>query len=63
MVLTHSVTWRQSCPDGHTTALNRGGRWCSDGEMVPSPRKKGGEKRSLPHVEALSEGFTHRLGA
>jgi hypothetical protein len=22
--------------DGHTMALNRGGRWCSNGEMVPS---------------------------
>jgi hypothetical protein len=34
-VLTNDASWRQSCGDGHTTALNRGGRWCSDGEMVP----------------------------
>jgi hypothetical protein len=33
-VLTNDVTWRWSYGDGHTTAINRGGRWCSDGEMV-----------------------------
>jgi hypothetical protein len=26
-VFTNVVTWRQSCGDGHTTLLNRGGRW------------------------------------
>jgi hypothetical protein len=39
-VLTNGATWRQSCGNGHTTALNRDGRWCSDGEMVPSTRRR-----------------------
>jgi hypothetical protein len=38
-VLTNGATWRRSCGDGHTTTLNRGGRWCSDGEMVLSARR------------------------
>jgi hypothetical protein len=38
-VLTNGVDWRRSYGDGHTTALNRGGRWCSDGEMVPDVRR------------------------
>jgi hypothetical protein len=33
-ILTNGATWRQSYGDGHTMLLNRGGRWCSDGEMV-----------------------------
>jgi hypothetical protein len=33
-VFTNGTTWRRSCRDGHTTAVNRGGRWCFDGEMV-----------------------------
>jgi hypothetical protein len=33
-VLTIGVTWRRSYEDGHMTALNRGGRWCSDEKMV-----------------------------
>jgi hypothetical protein len=39
-VLTNGATWRRSCGDGHTTTLNRGGRWCSDGEMVPGVRRR-----------------------
>jgi hypothetical protein len=38
-VFTNGTTWRRSCRDGHMTALNRGGRWCSDGEMVSSTRR------------------------
>jgi hypothetical protein len=38
-VLTNCVTWRWSYGDGHTTMLNRGGRWCSDGEIVPGVRR------------------------
>jgi hypothetical protein len=34
-----------------------------DHQLRDKPRKKGGEKRSLPRVEALSEGFARRLGA
>jgi hypothetical protein len=30
-VLTIGATWRRSYEDGHTTVLNRGGRWCFDG--------------------------------
>jgi hypothetical protein len=33
-VFINSDTWRRSFEDGHTTVLNRGGRWCSDGDMV-----------------------------
>jgi hypothetical protein len=33
-VLTNGTAWRQSYEDGLTTTLNRGGWWCSDGEMV-----------------------------
>jgi hypothetical protein len=40
-VLTNDATWRQSCRDHHTTALNRGGRWCSDGEIVLGVRRRG----------------------
>jgi hypothetical protein len=39
-VLTNDVTWRWSCENGQTTSLNRGGRWCSDGEMVSGVRRK-----------------------
>jgi hypothetical protein len=39
-VLTNDVTWRRSCGDGYTTTLNRGGRWCSDGEMIPYARRR-----------------------
>jgi hypothetical protein len=39
-VLTNDVTWRQSCGDGHTTALNRDGRWCSNVEMIPGVRRR-----------------------
>jgi hypothetical protein len=27
-------------PDGGAAALNRGGRWCSDGEMFPGVRRE-----------------------
>jgi hypothetical protein len=33
-VFTNDATWRRSCGDGHTTALNIGGRWCSDREII-----------------------------
>jgi hypothetical protein len=39
-VLTNDATWRQSCGDGHTTALNRGDRWCSDEEIVLDARRR-----------------------
>jgi hypothetical protein len=39
-VLTNGVTWRRNCGDGHTTVLNRCGRWCSDREMVPNSRRR-----------------------
>jgi hypothetical protein len=39
-VLTNGATWRRSYGDGHTTALNRGGRWCSNREMVLGARKR-----------------------
>jgi hypothetical protein len=39
-VLTNGITWRRSCGDDHTTALNRGGRWCFDGEMVSGARMR-----------------------
>jgi hypothetical protein len=38
--LTNGTAWRWSCGDGHTTALNRGGRWCTDGEIVPDVRRR-----------------------
>jgi hypothetical protein len=38
-VLTNDATWRWSCGDGHTTPLNKGDQWCSDGEMVPNARR------------------------
>jgi hypothetical protein len=38
-VLTNCATWQRSCGDGQAAALNRGGRWCSDGEMVPGARR------------------------
>jgi hypothetical protein len=38
-VLTNGVSWRRSHGDGHTMTLNKGERWCSDGEMVPYVRK------------------------
>jgi hypothetical protein len=39
-VLTNGATWGRSCVDGHTIALKRGGRWCSDGEMVLGARRR-----------------------
>jgi hypothetical protein len=39
IVLTNYATRRRSCGDGHTMALNRGGRWCSNGKMIPDARK------------------------
>jgi hypothetical protein len=39
-VLTNGTTWRRSCGDGHTMTLNRGDRWCSDGEMILSTRMR-----------------------
>jgi hypothetical protein len=39
-VLTNGATWRRSCRNGHMTTLNRGVRWCSDGEMVPGMRRR-----------------------
>jgi hypothetical protein len=39
-VLTNGVTWRRSCGYGHTTSLNRGGRWYFDGEMVQGTRSR-----------------------
>jgi hypothetical protein len=41
-VLTNDATLRQSCGDDHTTALNRGDRWCFDGEMVLGVRRRVG---------------------
>jgi hypothetical protein len=38
-VLTNVASWSLSCGDGHTTVLNRGGRWFSDWEMVPGVRR------------------------
>jgi hypothetical protein len=39
-VLTNGGAWRRSCGDGHMMTLNRGGRWCFDGEMIPSARRR-----------------------
>jgi hypothetical protein len=39
-VLTNDATCRRSYGDGHTMVLNRGGRWCSDGEMVSGVKKR-----------------------
>jgi hypothetical protein len=39
-VLTNGATWIRSYKDGHTTALNRGDRWCLEGEMVLSTRRR-----------------------
>jgi hypothetical protein len=39
-VLTNGATWRRSYRDGHMTTLNRGGRWCSDGEMILGVRRR-----------------------
>jgi hypothetical protein len=38
-ILTNAVTWRRSYEDDHMTALNRGSRWCSDGEMISDARR------------------------
>jgi hypothetical protein len=38
-VVTNIATWRRSCGDGHTTTLNRGDRWFSDGEMISGARR------------------------
>jgi hypothetical protein len=39
-VPTNGVTWRRSCGDGHMTALNRAGRWCFDGDIVLTTRRR-----------------------
>jgi hypothetical protein len=39
-ILTNGTTWRRSCEDGHTMALNKGDQWCSDGEMISSTRMR-----------------------
>jgi hypothetical protein len=39
-VFTNGVTWMWNCVDSHTTTLNKGGRWCSDGEMVLGARRR-----------------------
>jgi hypothetical protein len=39
-VLTNGASWRRSYGDGHTMTLNRGRRWCSDGEMVLGARRR-----------------------
>jgi hypothetical protein len=39
LVLTNGATWRRSCGDGHMTVLNRGGWWCSNGELVLGERR------------------------
>jgi hypothetical protein len=39
-VLTNGATWRRSCGRDHKTALNRGSRWCSEGEMVSNMRRR-----------------------
>jgi hypothetical protein len=39
-VVTNDATWRRSYGDVHTTALNRGDRWFSDGKMVPDARRR-----------------------
>jgi hypothetical protein len=38
--LINGATCRWSCGDGHTMVLNRGDRWCSDGEMVLGASRK-----------------------
>jgi hypothetical protein len=39
-ILTNGITWRRSCGDEHMTTLNRGSRWCSDGERVWVVRRR-----------------------
>jgi hypothetical protein len=39
-VPTNGTTWRRSCIYGYMTAFNRGGWWCSDGEMVLGARRR-----------------------
>jgi hypothetical protein len=39
-LLTNDTTCRWSCGDGHTMALNRGSRWCFDGEIVLGARRR-----------------------
>jgi hypothetical protein len=38
-VLNNGATWRRRCGDGHMMALNRGGQWSFDGEMVLGARR------------------------
>jgi hypothetical protein len=39
-VVANDATWRRSCGDAHTTTLNRGNYWFSDGEMIPGTRRR-----------------------
>jgi hypothetical protein len=39
-VLTIGITWRRSYEDNHMTVLNRGGQWCSNGEIVPGASRR-----------------------
>jgi hypothetical protein len=49
-VLTNDITWRWSCGDGYTMTLNKGGRWCFDGDMVS------GARRNWRWVDAVDNG-------
>jgi hypothetical protein len=39
-VLTNGTIWWWSYGDGHTMALNRGGQWCSNREMILGARRR-----------------------
>jgi hypothetical protein len=39
-LLTNDTTWRRSCGDSHTTVINRGDWWCSDGKIVSHIRRR-----------------------
>jgi hypothetical protein len=73
LCLTNKTNHSSSNPDSPFTLLYRNGACKS--QSLPNlssinptnehwnHEKKSGEKRSLPRVEALSEGFAHRPGA
>jgi hypothetical protein len=56
-VLTIGVTWRRSYEDDHMMTLNRGGRWCSDGEMVPRARRDWSRVDAVDNEDALVTPF------
>jgi hypothetical protein len=55
-VLTNDSTWRRSCGDDHMTALNRGGKWCSDGEMVSGVRRRNWSRRWMRWIMGGGRG-------